>query len=151
MLLSFLVYYFDPFLCKWIPVELKCPLVLIHKVSIYCSLKLLLVQCSSHVTTLSKYIHISKYSAIDSSFYINSKFQTGCSYICCSLYTNYYILEFSKMCDLVYIHKQYAEISRTYQNIQGQNKKACKQLDLFLITYLHWWCNIINNKKYSLE
>ena len=29
--------------------------------------------------------------------------------------------------------------------------KNCEQLDLFLITYLHWWCNtgIINNNKYS--
>jgi hypothetical protein len=39
-------------------VELKYSLVIIHKVSKYCPLKLLIVQCSSHVTTLSKYIQI---------------------------------------------------------------------------------------------
>ena len=61
-----------------------------------------------------------------------------------------YILKISKKCDLVYIHKTYAEISKTYENSRSK-LKTWKQLGLFLITYLHWWCNIINNKKYSHE
>jgi hypothetical protein len=38
--------------------------------------------------------------------------------MCCSLYTRFnYILEISKKCDLVYINKKYAEISKTYENL----------------------------------
>jgi len=37
------------------------------------------------------------------------------------------------------IHKQKTEISRTYQNSRSK-WRTCKQLYLFLITYLHWWC-----------
>jgi hypothetical protein len=43
-------------ICNWIPVELKYPLVPIHKVSKYCLLKLVKIQCSSHVISLSEYI-----------------------------------------------------------------------------------------------
>ena len=48
------------------------------------------------------------------------------------------------------IHKQCLAISRTYQNSRSK-LKTCKRLDVFLITYLHWWCNVINNKNYSNE
>ena len=48
------------------------------------------------------------------------------------------------------IHKQCLAISRTYQ-ISRSKLKTCKRLDVFLITYLHWWCNVINNKNYSNE
>ena len=97
-------------------------------------------------------VNISKYNAIDSSCYINSKFQTGCSQIFCSLYTIYEILQNIPIVTLWFcLRKQYREISRTYQNSRSK-LTTCKQLDLFLITYLHWWCNIIiNNKKYSYE
>ena len=47
------------------------------------------------------------------------------------------------------MHKKYAEISKTYKYSRSK-LKTCKQLGQFLITYLHWWCNIHNNK-YSLE
>jgi hypothetical protein len=43
------------------------------------------------------------------------------------------------------MHKQYLEISRTYQ-ISRSKLRTCKQLHVFFITYLHWWCNVINNK-----
>ena len=43
---------------SWITIY---PLVLIHTVSKYCLLKLLIVQCLSHVTSLSKYIQIQYY------------------------------------------------------------------------------------------
>ena len=48
------------------------------------------------------------------------------------------------------IHKQCLAISRTYQ-ISRSKLKTCKRLDVFLITYLHWWCNVINNKNYGNE
>jgi hypothetical protein len=48
------------------------------------------------------------------------------------------------------MHKQYLEISRSYQYSRSK-LKTCKQLDVFLITYLHWWCNIIKNNNYSNE
>ena len=42
------------------------------------------------------------------------------------------------------------KISRTYQNSKSI-VKTCTQLDVFLINYLHWWCNFLNNKKYYNE
>jgi len=56
----------------------------------------------------------------------------------------------------------YAETSRTLRcnlsqfvqiKTQGQILKTCKQLFPFLVTYFHWWCNVIfifvnNSKKY---
>ena len=62
--------------------------------------------------------------------------------------TIYYFMKFSRTFRSKYVYKQYADISRTYQNSRSK-LKTCKQLDLFLITYLHRWCNIINNKTYS--
>ena len=46
--------------------------------------------------------------------------------------------------------KKYAAISRTYQNSNAK-VKTCKQLDVFLINYLHCWCNVLNNKNYYNE
>ena len=43
------------------------------------------------------------------------------------------------------IHKQYLEISRTHQNSRSK-LRTCKRLDLFLKTYLHWWCNVNKTK-----
>jgi uncharacterized protein YhhL (DUF1145 family) len=48
----------------------------------------------------------------------------------------------------LFMHKQYLEIFRTYQHSRSK-LKTCEKLDVFLITYLHWWCNVINTKKYS--
>jgi L,D-peptidoglycan transpeptidase YkuD (ErfK/YbiS/YcfS/YnhG family) len=31
------------------------------------------------------------------------------------------------------------------------NDVGVEQLDVFLINYLHWWCNVPNNKKYYNE
>jgi hypothetical protein len=45
--------------------------------------------------------------------------------MCCSLYTRFnYILEISKKCDLVYINKKYAEISKTYENLRSKLSKT---------------------------
>ena len=46
----------------------------------------------------------------------------------------------------LFIYKQYLEIFRTYQNSRSK-LKTCEQLDVFLITYLHGWCNVVNNNK----
>jgi len=48
------------------------------------------------------------------------------------------------------LSKKCVEISRTYQNAKSK-VKTCKQLDVFLINYLHWWCNVRNNKQYYNE
>jgi hypothetical protein len=29
--------------------------------------------------------------------------------------------------------------------------RTCKHLDVFFITYFHWWCNVISNTNYSNE
>jgi hypothetical protein len=54
----------------------------------------------------------------------------------------YKFWNFPCMTLLFCLHKHYTEISRKLRS----KLKTCKQLDLFLISYLHWWCNIINNK-----
>jgi hypothetical protein len=43
----------------------------------------------------------------------------------------------------------------SYLDLQYQNStsklRTCKHLDVFFITYLHWWCNVISKKNYSNE
>jgi hypothetical protein len=85
-------------------------------------------------------VNISKYNAINSSCFINSKFQTDCSQICWLLYSYLQSLELFIVC--MFNMQKYLEHIKT----QGQLLKTCKLLILLLITYLHWWCNILNNK-----
>jgi hypothetical protein len=40
---------------------------------------------------------------------------------------------------------------KRYRNNSRSKLKTCEQLDVFLITYLHWWCNAISNNNYSNE
>ena len=46
----------------------------------------------------------------------------------------YYFMKFSRAFRSKHVYKQYAEISRKYQNSRSK-LKTCKQLDLFLISY----------------
>jgi hypothetical protein len=109
------------------------------------ALKLLIVQCWSCSTSLS--IHIFKYNAIYTSNHTKPKSRTDSSRSYCILHTiSWNYLEHLKKCHIVYLYKQSVEMARTYQNSWSKSK-TCKQLDLFLITYLHWWCIVINNNK----
>ena len=65
------------------PGEPKHPLVPIHKVPKHYPLKLLTVQCSSHLIE----VNIAKHNATNSSCYLNPKFQIGRSQTRCPLYS----------------------------------------------------------------
>ena len=64
------------------------------------------------------------------------------------------ILEHRKLLDIHHhcVRTVLQSISYTIELFWSTNTHdTCEQLDVFLITFLHWWCNVINNKKYSNE
>ena len=77
-------------------------------------------------------VNIFKYNAINYSCFINTKFQTGCSEICCPLYS---------MCIKCGTFEK--SVSYLTNTKSRSNIKTSKQLFLILVTYFHWWCNII--------